>query len=266
MDKSLREMQLEADSIYTIEYTRKQLNSLVSYCIAMQEDYEDDLKYIENTRHIPCDTLREHSVFFVDDSSIIPSLFPDEFKDEALGFFYRGYPVYNGRVVYPVKDVNGDVMGLCGWDGFELPKYLDSKNQGYKAKLTTMFGMEKMEEYYKSDKPVFFLEGIVCTLYLRSVGFQALSTLGSHLTPYVIEVIRRFGDRAVVIPDNDSAGEGFVKQVKKRISNAIVAQSRVAKDIDDTRKLEDGKYEKQLIHELDTLSNPYINREVIRIR
>ena len=62
-------------------------------------------------------------------------------------------------------------------------------------------------EYYDNDKPVYLVEGIVCCLYLRSKGFQAFASLGSHLTPYVITILSRFGNRLIVIPDNDTIGK-----------------------------------------------------------
>lgn len=267
MGLTLAQMQLEAEMIYTVDDSREQLNRLVEYCISISPSYEQDLIRIEGTRHLSVDILREQKVFFLDDMDITYNSLPEEFRDEALGFIYKKHPIFNGRVIYPVMDVRHDVMGLCGWDSTSLPKYLDSRNQGYKAKLTTFYGMEKLPEYYRSKLPTFFVEGIVCALYLRSVGFNACAFLGSHLTRYVIEIIKRFGDRAIIIPDNDDAGNKLVQQCKFTLPMAIIAQMTKAKDIDDSRLLDDSKYENQLIEELRGLTgNPYLRKEMIRIR
>ena len=263
---SFREIQLQVESIYSADQAREQLNNLVDFCIESSSDYEQDLRIISNMRKLPIETLKEHKVFFIDEGMFTSDNFKDEFKDEALGFWRRSYCVFDGRVVYPVFDVRKNVMGFVGWDKFELPKYLDSKNQGYKAKNTTLYGMEKIHEYYSSREPVFFTEGIVCALYLRSKGFNAMATLGSHLTPYVLTIIKRFGHRAVIIPDNDTAGESFVRQAKTHLREATVIQPTIAKDVDDSRLKDNGKYEAALIKELKEIENPYLRREVFRVR
>lgn len=163
---------------------------------------------------------------------------PEELRHDSLGFCRDGALVYAGRFVYPVYDNKGHVAGWCGYDMFETPKYLDSTNYGYTAKGGMFYGSEKLPEYYRSDKPVIVVEGIVCCLWLRSQGFQALSSLGSNLSPYMTTILKRFGRRCVVIPDADEAGTKYRRQVKSRLPLAKCVQSCVAKDIDDSRKVE----------------------------
>lgn len=276
---SLREMQLATEISYSVEDTRKDLNEIVN-CFMKKEYYENTLNVIGvNTRKLSLNVLRDASVFFVDEDESVDDL-PEELRAESLGFVNRGKLIFSGRLIYPVKDVRGSVMGFCGWDKFVKPKYLDSKNHGYKAKYSTVYGMEKFPEYYRSKEPVYLVEGIVCCLYLRSKGFQAIALLGSNITKYVEVVLRRFGSRLVIIPDNDvvgqsmekiassaPAGENIVRQAKKKLPLAMVVQSKVAKDIDDTRNLDDGEYEGVLISDLKKVYvNPFMSYETIRVR
>lgn len=273
---SFRELQLLAEDRYTIQSTRKDLNRMVDYFTSQPEQQD----YIEiafaNERKLPIEIAREQRIFFIQEGMTKLDI-PDEFQAESLGMVHKGYVVYEGRLVYPVFDVKGDVMGFCGWDKFVQPKYLDSKNYGYKAKATTFYGMEKLEEYYKSDKPVYVVEGIVCCLYLRSIGLQAVALLGSSITSYVATILKRFGRRLVVIPDNDAfgkkaeeigsslSGEHFVKQARRLLPMATVAQSKIAKDIDDSRKVEG--LEETLKKELVLVSkNPYLPFKTLRTR
>lgn len=164
-----------------------------------------------------------------------PYFLPEELRHDSLGFCRDERLIYAGRFVYPVYDVKGNVAGWCGYDKYGEPKYLDSTNYGYSAKAGLFYGSEKLPEYYRSTEPVIVVEGIVCCLWLRSQGFQALSSLGSYLTPYMLTILRRFGRRCVVIPDADEAGTKYRQQVRRYLPMAKCVQSCIAKDIDDSR-------------------------------
>lgn len=219
----------------TVIKDRQSMNEIVKI-FKQREAYEEEIQWAANLRKLDVDTLKKADVFMVQ-PEVPASILPEDLRVEALGFCADKHLRYSGRLVYPVKDVKGDVMGWCGYDKFEDVKYLDSLNNGYKAKVTSVYGMEEMEAYYRSSEPVFFLEGIVCCLYLRQCGLQALATLGSHLSAYVIEIVKRFGMRAVFIPDADEAGNHYRKQIRYVLPKLRVVQSCVAKDVDDSRQI-----------------------------
>jgi hypothetical protein len=279
MALTLREMQLLAEGSSSIENVRKDLSKIVDlfknkpyYELSIQTAFVKE-------RQLPLGIAEESNVFFVSEDTILAEI-PEELQHDALGFCRNGHIVFEGRLVYPVMDVKGQVMGFCGWDKFAKPKYLDSRNSGYKAKEATFYGMEKLGEYYRSSKPIYVVEGIVCCLYLRSIGLQAVALLGSTMTGYVIEILKRVQDRVIFIPDNDivgksaeeissaqPAGEHIVTIVKRKLPKARVVQSIIAKDVDDTRKFEEHKYEQAFIHDLIAVGEcPYQLFSTIRVR
>ena len=235
----------------TISSLRKQLNDIVTFFKNRDTYLEEVTIFAEMVRNLDVQTLLDCDSFMVQEDFLLTEL-PEDLQHESLGFC-RGYDcVYQGRYVYPVKDVRGDVMGFCGYDMFSEVKYLDSFNFGYKAKTYSLWGMEMLPEYYKSDKPVFFVEGIVCCLYLRQCGLQALALLGSNVSPYVTEIIRRFGTRAIVVCDSDEAGTKCRKMLRRRLPLVRCVQSTIAKDVDDSRAVDPN-----FAIELSKLSNPY---------
>lgn len=276
---SFKEMQLLAEKEFSVEKTREDLGSIVEF-FKNQKYYREyvDVAFVKE-RQLPWSIAEEHDVFFVDEGIAVDDI-PEAFRHDSLGMVKGRNVIYAGRVVYPVKDVRKQVMGFCGWDKFEKPKYLDSKNSGYKAKETTFYGMEKLAEYYSSSAPVYVVEGIVCCLYLRSIGLQSIALLTSGLSRYVIEILKRIQDRLIIIPDNDivdktaddfeglnPAGEHLVYLAKKHLPKARVIQSVLAKDVDDTRRLEEHKAEKIFQQELrDVAVNPFKNFSTIRVR
>ena len=259
--------------IVTISNQREIMTEMVKYFTSLPEN-EGPLEWLAEERHLPVSILKEHDVFFIDED-VTRSSIPEKYWDETLGLCKWKYIIYVGRIVYPVKSPTGLVMGLCGWtkDEGEV-KYLDSKNYGYKAKYNTMYGMEKLLEYYRSTDSVFLVEGIVDCLFLRSFGLKAFALLGSLLTPYIITILSRFGERLIVFPDNDNfkgeaedktAGEGFAKQVFYKLPKARVYQTISAKDLDDVVRISKEKRQ-SLVDDLLNIDNIFYDFKEIRQR
>lgn len=247
---------------YSIEEVREDLENIVRFF--QSQDYHKHAMelFIEQYRELPMQVAIDSDAFCVDEEMPIGAM-PEWMQQEPLGFIKGKWVPMWGRCVFPVKDVYGNVMGFCGWDPFVDPKYLDSKNYGYKAKATTLYGMEKLPEYYTSKEPLFVTEGLMCTLYLRSQGFQALASLGSFLTPYVITILSRFGKRLIMVPDNDETGDKYVGQIKRSLPKAMIIQCAKGKDIEGLRKLDEHIYEQQLLSELRMLSNPFAKTKLL---
>lgn len=250
-------------SIQTIEDERKQLNEIPSYFRAKW--YHDVMiNHLAEKRQIPREAFEASDIFFVHPDDIVAEL-PDWMKDRSHGFVYDNrYLTFGGRYVFPVKDVRGDVMGFLSYVYNEDPKYIDSKTFGYRAKLTTMFGMEKLPEYYSSKRSLFVTEGVMDMVYLRYHGHNAVSLLTSKIGNYQAVILKRFGNRCIILADNDSfdkftedrtAGEGFVKQASYCLPEARIYQTIRASDINDVTRLDNGIYEKQVIKDLEAMES-----------
>lgn len=215
---------LQLETICTPAEERRRNNNTVQF-FKQHPDYLSNLRLFSQLRpSLSVQTLQNADAFY------IPEFFylPDETNISSH---------FCGRFVYPVKDVSGDVAGWCGYDCETPPKYLDSVNVGYKAKHTMLYGMEQIPQYYRSDKTVFITEGIVCSLLLRQYGFHALALLGSFLSPYFIQILLRFGDKLIILPDSDESGTKLARQATKVLPKARALQSSVAKDVEDTRNI-----------------------------
>lgn len=242
---------LEADNTNSITKARKDMNRIVELFKSRPDYMELVTDFALSYRYLDVETFTKHDGFMVNPDVLVNEI-PEDLQHVSLGFCKNLDLVFKGRFVYPVKDVKGDVMGWCGYDCESTTKYLDSINYGYVAKRYSLWGMEKLPEYYRSNEPVFFVEGIVCALYLRQCGLQALAFLGSNVSPYVFEIVKRFGLRGVVIVDADEAGLKCKLKLKRLCPTMRVYQSRVAKDIDDSRQVDP-----DFITEVIKLKNPF---------
>lgn len=234
----------------TYEESRKVLNELIEFM--KYQDFQDEaLDVLAEMRQLKKQTFIDADVFFVPDDLPV-NFYPEQFHHDSLGFIKGSRVIYSGRLVYPVKDARGNVAGFVGYDAFEEPKYLDSKNHGYVAKRTMFYGMEDMREIYESPYCI-FVEGPVCKLRLNENGFTALASLGSQLNFYMLNVIRRKGKNAIVLPDSDPAGDKYARQIKRYAPEARVHRFMKEKDFDDTFKSHP-----EVVDELrELISNPF---------
>jgi len=222
-------------------------------------------------RHMPESAIKDSDAFFVPDKDEFPIVnYPKWMYADDLKFMNRNKECrFAGRLVFPVKSVKAEVIGFVGWSAFESPKYLDSANVGYKAGSSTFFGMENLPEYYVSNRPIFIPEGLMCTLYLRANSFQSMSSLGSNLSKYQVEILKRFKDRCVVVIDNDAAGKDWAQRVKWQLPKASIVCVTHGKDIDGCRKENENVYEDILLSDLHKFEsgNPFQRySEIIKIR
>lgn len=244
--------------------TRKLLNKIVEH-FESRPFYEEQLTFFsgEGWRQLKPDTLKKARSFMVPDDYAFNEL-PEELQHESLGFCRESHIVFSGRYVYPIFDVKGDVAGFVGYDKFEEPKYIDSRNYGYKAKTTMLAGMQNMEQIYSSNEPVFVTEGYVCKLWLEEQGLLSLASLGAYISPYEYTILRRLGNRVVLINDNDQAGTRARKRSQRELPKALIVQPTLAKDIDDMRKVE-GINVQEMLTELKQLAkNPFIKRKYFK--
>ena len=250
------ELQMMSLGIKDVEDTRKDLNRFVEFMMAYeqpgqsQQDWTDSVGFM---RSISYETLRRLKCFMMD-PDIPDNDIPSDFHHESYGVFKNFYGnernLYSGRFMIPVQDVYGNVMGFTGWcDDYILdnsPKYLDSINYGYKAKVCGFLGMQDLPRYYK-DGYIVICEGPFCYMYMKDHNLPALCSLGSSLSPTMVRIAERFEDKCLIIPDGtylnsegvlaiDDSGYKYRKQVHKLLPKARVIQPKFAKDIDDTRK------------------------------
>ncbi len=224
--------------------TRDILTEFVEYMIGL--DYQDEfLPLFADYRKLPVSIFKKAHCFMYYEQTHIPP----KFRSSALG-----HEKLAGRFVYPVFAPDKRVAGLVGYDNEFLPKYLDSETYGYRAKSTLFYGEENIGDYYRSDQPVLFVEGPVCALALRDAGFQALAFLGSYVPPYLLQRVRRFRNRAVIMFDSDDAGTKAFNTTMRYLPEARVLRVTSAKDIDDSRKVNPNFF----VNLRAMLANPFI--------
>ena len=116
------------------------------------------------------------------------------------------YPSFRNRLMFPVIDVRGNVIGFSGrilGDG--EPKYLNSKETAVFNKGKNLFGLNLAKK--SKSGYLILVEGNVDVVMLHQAGFDcAVASLGTSLTDEQARLISRYTHELVIAYDSDGAG------------------------------------------------------------
>ncbi len=150
------------------------------------------------------------------------------------------YDRFRNRLMFPIIDVRGNVIGFGGrvMDDTK-PKYLNSPESEIFNKGKNLFALNVAK---KSKLGYLILvEGYMDAIALHQYGFDcAVASLGTSLTDEHARLLSRYTDQVVLIYDGDEAGQNATKRAIPMLEKAglqvKVLQMRDAKDPDEFLK------------------------------
>ncbi len=116
---------------------------------------------------------------------------------------------FRGRLMFPIRDVQGRVVGFAGRAVAEDagPKYLNSPESPVYHKSRVLYGLFEAREALRETSTLILVEGYLDAIALRQAGMGSVAaTCGTALTAEQARTIRRQADEVVVVFDGDSAG------------------------------------------------------------
>ena len=149
----------------------------------------------------------------------------------------RVYDRFRNRLMFPIIDVRGNVVGFGGrmLDQSE-PKYLNSNETLIFNKRKNLFGMNFAR---KTKEPnIILVEGNIDVVTLHQFGFDnAVASLGTSLTEDQVTLLSRYTDEVILTYDGDEAGQRAAKRAIPMLEKAgikvRVLQVKDAKDPDE---------------------------------
>lgn len=132
------------------------------------------------------------------------------FTSETLNFWEVGYDEKTDRVVFPVRDVDGRLVGFKGrdWTGGNSPKYLNlgdrpTKDRGYGFGpynvSQIVYGLDKV----KPQRTGIAVEGELNVWAMRQLGYDNVVGLGgSYISPRHAALLKWHFDELIVFFDS----------------------------------------------------------------
>ncbi|MCL1828487.1 MAG: DNA primase [Oscillospiraceae bacterium] len=117
------------------------------------------------------------------------------------------YDAFRNRLIFPVIDINGSVVGFSGRLLSEgEPKYLNSPETPVFNKSRNLFAMNTAKK--SKDDHIILTEGNIDVVTLHQAGFDsAVASLGTSLTPEQAKLISRYTNQVIIAFDSDPAGD-----------------------------------------------------------
>jgi DNA primase len=120
----------------------------------------------------------------------------------------RRYDVFRDRIMFPIIDVRGNVIGFGGrvlGDG--EPKYLNSPETPIFEKGRELYGLYQARGAIRKAGRVMVVEGYMDVVALAQHGIEyAVATLGTATTPLHVQKLMRQADEVIFCFDGDDAG------------------------------------------------------------
>ena len=153
----------------------------------------------------------------------------------------RIYDKFRNRLMLPVIDVRGDVVGFGSRviDNSE-PKYMNTTDTPTYSKRRVLYGLNLAK---KTKRPnIILCEGNLDVVTLHQAGFDnAVACMGTALTQEQIHLLSRFTKELVLCYDNDKAGQMATDRALELLENTEFK----VKVLRLPQRLVDGQYVKQ---------------------
>jgi len=122
----------------------------------------------------------------------------------------KRYDVFRNRIMFPIVDVRGNVIGFGGRVlGEGEPKYLNSPETPVFEKGRELYGLYQARRAIRDAGRAVVVEGYMDVVALAQAGVEyAVATLGTATTPLHVQKLLRQTDEIVFCFDGDKAGRG----------------------------------------------------------
>lgn len=168
-----------------------------------------------------------------------------------------------GRLIFPIKDSNGQVCGFSARkinDDPDAPKYVNSPETVIFTKGNILYNYWQAKQTAKHDGYIYLVEGFMDVFALDSIGITScVALMSTKLTKQHIELIRRLGVEVRVCLDGDKPGQSAMMKLMAQLDEAhlpyrLVSLPGEVRDPDEILK-QDG--EEALQKYVNTLVDPF---------
>lgn len=119
------------------------------------------------------------------------------------------YDRFRHRVMFPIRDVNGDLAGFGGrvLNPEDVPKFMNSPQSILFDKSRLLYGLDKARRAIRSQDQAVIVEGYLDVILVHQAGFEnVVSPMGTALTEAQMRQLKRYTRRFVLALDSDAAG------------------------------------------------------------
>lgn len=119
------------------------------------------------------------------------------------------YDIYRNRIMFPLHDINGRVIGYNGrnYQGETNNKYVNSKETEIFKKRDFLYNYHRARDVAREKKEIIIMEGPMDVIRASTIGIDnAIATLGTAFGSSQCNLINRLSKNIILCFDGDDAG------------------------------------------------------------
>lgn len=194
---------LKAESLNSLDYLsfvdKRQINTMLAreFDLGYAPDFKKQIDYLKQ--------------FIIEDL-------------EAAGLAYQNaegaiIPHFVNRVMFPIKNEMGEIVGFSGRDvspAGEYAKYKNSPETDLFKKTSILYNVNKY--IGKSPSGLYLTEGYMDTIALESQGLPSVAIMGTSLTKKQINLLKATGTDYIILSlDGDIPGQNATAKVLEQL-------------------------------------------------
>ncbi len=179
------------------------------------------------------------------------------------------YDKFRGRIMFPIQDTAGKVIGFTGrilpsLAGKEESKYMNSPETELYHKGKSLYGFYQAKQSIRERKQVVLVEGQMDLISSYAAGIsETVAVGGTALTSDQVEMMARLADKLIFALDADEAGVTAIKRsidiAEKRGMNIKVVHITGGKDPDEIAR-KDPKAWKEMVESAVSIYEFVLNK------
>ncbi len=209
----------------SVKYFQNNLNSNIG---------KDAKKYLQN-RKIEEETIKEFEIgLSLDKKDDLTKLLTSKDYDlvtlNRIGLSSDNHDIYNDRIMFPLYDISGKVVGFSGriYKENGQNKYVNTKETEIFKKRELLYHYHIAKEECRKEKSVIIMEGFMDVIRASTVGIKnTIALMGTALTKEQINLIKRLSNNIILCLDGDDPGQ----HATLSIGNTLLEQGMETKVI-----------------------------------
>lgn len=127
-----------------------------------------------------------------------------------IGLTTDNYDIYNDRIMFPLYDVSGRVVGFSGriYKDIGKNKYLNTKETEIFKKGEILYHYHIAREECRNHKSVIVMEGFMDVIRASSIEIRnTVALMGTALTKEQVNLLKRLSNNIILCLDGDDPGQ-----------------------------------------------------------